>query len=189
MKNATAKSRIPAPGARFELKGREWIALGMEQGGLLAIAAESIGDMPFDEDWKNDWRTASLRQYLNGEWLADIGTEGLLPFMSDLISDDGLRDYGTAEDMVFLLSCDLYRKYREFIPTYNDWWWTLTPWSCYPSSGSGVRYVVTSGALYDYDLASNSFGVVPCLLIDLSSFGASDERCDSGAEEESCTAE
>ena len=40
----------------------------------------------------------------------------LLPFVSDLTSDDGMKNYGTAEDYVFLLSCDLYRKYREQIP-------------------------------------------------------------------------
>lgn len=159
----------PAAGERFERNGITFVALGVEQGGLLAIAEEPISVMPFDEECRNNWRMSTLREYLNGAFLDRFGRGGLLPFTSDLTSDDGLKDYGTAEDFVFLLSCDLYRKYRQHIPKQRSWWWTLTPWTTSPDYANIVRLVYTSGALYSIG-AYNSRGVVPSLLFNLTSF-------------------
>ena len=74
-----------------------------------------------------------------------------------------MKDYGTAEDYVFLLSCDLYRKYRESVPRFNNWWWTLTPWTCVPSNATSARIVTTDGAL-NYNGAYNGYGVAPACL-------------------------
>lgn len=38
--------------------------------------------------------------------------------------------YGTVQDFVFILTCDEYRKYRDYIPHYDSWIWTATPWYC-----------------------------------------------------------
>ena len=108
------KIKIPKPGEQFEYNGVMFTALGEEQGGVLAIVSKLIKEeMPLDKSNKNDWRTSSLRKYLNGEYLEQFNRGDLLPFVSDLTSDDGMKDYGTAEDYVFLLSCDLYRKYSQ----------------------------------------------------------------------------
>ncbi len=165
---ATSKN-LPKPGEKFEYNGHKFIALGLEQGGLLAIAEKPIGDMPFDEDGRADWRTASLRSYLNGDYLKKLGEGDLMPFTSDLTADDGMKDYGTTEDYVFLLSDALYRKYRDVIPRFRTWWWTITPWSCLPSYANHERVVHTSGALSNYN-ASLAGGVVPSLLFNLQSF-------------------
>ena len=119
--------------------------------------------MPLDESNKNDWRTSSLRKYLNGEYLEQFNRGDLLPFVSDLTSDDGMKDYGTAEDYVFLLSCDLYRKYRESVPRFNNWWWTLTPWTCSPSYANYARIVSSSGEV-DSSFAYYGIGVAPACL-------------------------
>ena len=119
--------------------------------------------MPLDESNKNDWRTSSLRKYLNGEYLEQFNRGDLLPFVSDLTSDDGMKDYGTAEDYVFLLSCDLYRKYRRFVPRFNNWWWTLTPWTCNPSNAYNARIVSSSGEVDNYN-AYIGLGVAPACL-------------------------
>ena len=119
--------------------------------------------MPLDESNKNDWRTSSLRKYLNGEYLEQFNRGDLLPFVSDLTSDDGMKDYGTAEDYVFLLSCDLYRKYRESVPRFNNWWWTLTPWTCNPSNASIARIVHSSGGVSRTG-AYYGYGVAPACL-------------------------
>ncbi len=141
------KIKYPKPGEQFEYNGIKFTALGEEQGGLLAIVSELLEDeMSLDENNLNDWRTSSLREYLNGEYLEQFNRGDLLPFVSDLIADDGMKNYGTAEDYVFLLSCDLYRKYREFVPWFNRWWWTLTPRTCGPSHVSLARYVYASRA-------------------------------------------
>lgn len=158
------KIKIPKPGEQFEYNGIEFTALGEEQGGVLAIVSELLKEeMPLDKSNKNDWRTSSLRKYLNGEYLEQFNRGDLLPFVSDLTSDDGMKNYGTAEDYAFLLSCDLYRKYRESVPRFNNWWWTLTPWTCIPSNANDARIAISSGGLSN-GYAYVGHGVAPACL-------------------------
>ena len=161
---ATDVSKLPQAGERFVRGGIEFVALGMEQGGVLAVAAKRLEDeMEYDEDGSNDWRKSSLRKYLNEEFVKNFDKGDLLPFVSDLTSDDGMTDYGTSEDFVALLSDNLYRKYRKFMPKYDTWVWTITPWSCLPGDASLERIVSTSGALYDY-YAYYGYGVAPACI-------------------------
>lgn len=165
-----APRKAPAAGERFNYKGVEFVALGEEQGGILAIVAEPLEDeMPFDEDNCNDWRKSTLRRYLNEEYIKNFDKAGLLPLVSDLTTDSGQTDYGTSEDYIAVLSCDLYRKYREYVPKYNNWVWTLTPWHIYPSYARYARIVYTGGSL-DYNLAYDSYGVAPACLFNPSIF-------------------
>lgn len=59
-----------------------------------------------------------------------FGGKGLLSHTVDLVADNGDRAYGTVKDTVFILTCDEYRKYRDYIPHYDRWVWTSTPWYC-----------------------------------------------------------
>lgn len=157
-------SKVPQAGERFTRGGIEFVALGMEQGGVLAVAAKRLEDeMAYDEDGSNDWRKSSLRKYLNEEFVKNFDKGDLLPFVSDLTSDDGMTDYGTSEDFVALLSDNLYRKYRKFMPKYDTWVWTITPWSCHPGSAGHERLVNTSGALSNYDAIYGN-GVAPACI-------------------------
>lgn len=159
-----APKNTPTAGEHFNYHGIEFVALGMEQGGLLAISAETLEDeMPFDKDNCNDWRKSTLRRYLNEEYIKNFDKADLLPFVSDLTTDSGQKDYGTSEDYIVLLSCDLYRKYRAVMPKYDTWVWTLTPWHIFPSYASIARIVRTDGSL-DYYNACNGFGVAPACL-------------------------
>lgn len=157
------KIKIPKPGEQFEYNGVEFTVLGEEQGGVLAIVSELLlPRMPFDESRKNDWRISSLRKHLNGEYLEQFNRGDLLPFVSDLTADDGMKDYGTAEDYVFLLSCDLYRKYRESVPRFNGRWSTLTPWTC--TTGSSLLRSVSSNGTVDTSFSSIISCVAPAVL-------------------------
>ena len=163
-------SKVPQAGERFTRGGIEFVALGMEQGGVLAVAAKRLEDeMAYDEDGSNDWRKSSLRKYLNEEFVKNFDKGDLLPFVSDLTSDDGMTDYGTSEDFVALLSDNLYRKYRKFMPKYDTWVWTITPWSCLPGTASYERLVTTSGALNDGH-AILGHGVAPACIFNPSIF-------------------
>lgn len=161
---ATDVSKVPQAGERFVRGGIEFVALGIEQGGVLAVVAKRLEDeMAYDENGCNDWRKSSLRKYLNEEFVKNFDKGDLLPFVSDLTSDDGMTDYGTSEDFVALLSDNLYRKYRKFMPKYDTWVWTITPWSCLPGNAGYERIVYTSGALNSSN-AGNGSGVAPACI-------------------------
>ena len=158
------KAKYLKQGEEINYSGRNFIVLGMEQNGVLAVAKEPLKCRPFDEDGSNDWRFSSLREYLNGDFLKnEIDASALLPFISDLTADDGLTDYGKSVDLVFLLSADLYRKYRYQMPKWNTWVWLITPWSCLPSLGSIVRRVYTDGSLSRSHAYNGLGAAVACL--------------------------
>ena len=93
----------------------------------------------------------------------------------DLISLDGLDDYGKCRDKVSILTADEYKKYRKEIDKatdgpVNDWWRICTPDSTPSGAGSsGVRVVGSSGAL-GYGSAINVNAVRPFFVLDSSTF-------------------
>lgn len=152
------------PGEKFKYGDVELVALGEEQGGILAVAVEPLRNIPFDTDDKNDWRTSSLRKYLNGEYLEkNLDPDALMVFTSDLTSDDGMTDYGKSKDLIFLLSADLYRKYRYQLPKWKTWVWLITPDSCLKKYDNFERYVYTDGSLY-ISGAGYGIGAAPACL-------------------------
>lgn len=156
-------------GEHFMYRGIEFIRLGLEQGGVLCMTAKVIGEQPFDEDACNDWRRSSARKMLNTEFLSKLNKDDLMAFESDLTADNGDTKYGKCVDYVGLLSCDLYRKYRKFVPLFEEWMWTCTPWHCgTPNSGGAhiVRLVFTDGSLSNYG-AGGSYGLAPACIFHL----------------------
>lgn len=147
-------------GEHFTYEGIEWICLDIVGGNYLAITAEVWQELSFDVDNHNNWKESSLRRQLNNEFLDKLNKKHLIMQTSDLIADNGDVKYGTCEDYVTILSCDQYRKYRDLVPHYPEWMWTLTPWSCYSGSGNKVRGVGPTGNI-DYYIASHSRGVAP----------------------------
>ena len=129
------------PGEHFMFKGFEWVCLDPNHpdGGVLAIMAEpwakDVKFCPSDKfaDEKGNWnnyRTSNVRGLLSGMESNFFCGESLLEHTVDLVADNGDRAYGTVKDTVFILTCDEYRKYRDFIPHYDGWIWTATPWYC-----------------------------------------------------------
>lgn len=152
-------------GERFTYKGIEWICLDIIDGNFLAITAEVWQELPFDTNNYNNWKESSLRRVLNSEFLELLDKSHLVMQTSDLIADNGDKMYGTCEDLVTILSCDQYRKYREIVPHYPEWMWTLTPWNCSPNAGVAryARIVYPSGYIYNRG-AYSSLGVAPACL-------------------------
>ena len=117
-------------------------------GNAYMLADEKIFNMKFGEN--NDWRESSIREKLNGYLFQNIkenlGADALVTIHIDLFSYDGLRDYGKCDDMVSLLTYDLYRNNRENIKSIKDFWWLSTPDSTPSGCGSGdVRIVYSRG--------------------------------------------
>ncbi len=154
-------------GDLFLYKGIEWIRLGKEQDGILCITAEPVWTDKFDEDGSNNWQNASIHKNLDAEFLKEIGTEQLLPYTSDLTADNGDTSYNYLRPLEYvgLLSCDLYRKYRDFIPLHKDGMWTCTPCSTESSDwgDKAVRAVLNTGTLLS-SCFCDSYGVVPACI-------------------------
>lgn len=171
------------PGEHFTWKGYEWIVLdpGVETpkgNGVLAIMAEVYKDREFrfDNDGYNNYAKSSLREMLNKELLPELGEDNLLPHVVDLTADNGDKRYGTVTEKVFILSCDEYRKYREYVPLFDEWMWTCTPW-CINDAGSGtnVRDVSTAGNLGNSS-ANGSHGGAPACVIASGILNCADRR-------------
>ena len=168
------------PGEHFMFKGFEWVCLDPNHpdGGLLAIMAtpwaKDVQFCPSDKfaDEKGNWnnyRTSNVRGILSDMANAVFEEKSLLPHTVDLVADNGDRAYGTVHDFAFILTCDEYRKYREFIPHYDRLIWTATPWGCgdkdSDAGGSSiVRTVNAGGLLYNYG-ACNCGAVAPACVL------------------------
>lgn len=99
-----------------------------------------------------------------------IGAENLVEHTVDLTSDDGLKDYGTIQRKVSLLTADLYRKYVEVLDQHkiDAWQWLATPSSTKRHENDRwVKCVSPSGYLgiIRYGCGRDSRGVRPfCIL-------------------------
>lgn len=163
-------------GEKFEFKGMEWVVLDLDGDKVTAIVTELLESAPFDDqDWMqctNNWKDCTLRKRLQESLVPVIGRENLIPHVTDLVADNGDDRYSTVEDLVWLLSCDEFRKYRKIILEnchYDDWYWTVTPWYITDvGHGSYVRSIDPSGSVY-YTSAYNGYGVAPACVFHLAS--------------------
>jgi hypothetical protein len=157
------------PGEHFTYNGIEFVCLDVFDNKMFAITSENVKSMEFSDtcdDGSNDWRKSKIRTWLNEEFIKKFNTEDLIVQTSELVADNGDDSYGKCQDYITLLSCDQYRKYRKFIPTYDDWVLTITPSSCSTGTAIRVRIVTTSGALY-YSYTHNRNVVAPVCLFNL----------------------
>lgn len=168
------------PGEHFMFKGFEWVCLDPNHpdGGVLAIMAEPwakdvkfcLSDKFADENGNmNNYRTSNVRRILSDMANAVFERKSLLSHTVNLVADNGDRAYGTVHDFVFILTCDEYRKYREFIPHYDSLIWTATPLCCGDNDSdmgfaSHVRSMSVSGKLYNSNACSNNAVAPACIL-------------------------
>ena len=168
------------PGEHFMFKNFEWVCLDPNHpdGGVLAIMAKPLAKevkfCPSDEfaDEKGNWnnyRTSNVRWILSDVANTVFEKKSLLPHTVDLVADNGDRAYETVHDFVFILTCDEYRKYRDYIQHYDRWICTATPWSCGDkNSDTGVaiyvRSVNTDGQFDNYR-AHGSNDVSPACIL------------------------
>lgn len=97
-----------------------------------------------------------------------VDADNLVEHTVDLTSDDGLKDYGTIQRKVSLLTADLYRKYVDILDKHNlsRWQWLATPHSTKRHENDRwVKCVSPSGRLYIGVYYDVNFGVRPfCIL-------------------------
>ena len=173
------------PGEHFMFKDFELVCLDPNHpdGGLLAIMAT-----PWEKDVKfcqsdkfadgkgnlNNYCTSNVRMILSDMVNTVFDRENLLSHTVDLVADNGDHAYGIVHDFVFILTCDEYRKYRDYIPHYDSFIWTATPWCCGDKDSdtgyaSYIRYVNVDGQL-NISYAYTGYAVAPACILNPKSF-------------------
>lgn len=156
-------------GGNFELAGVKWTVLDITEKGYICFADRIDEDgVKFNSTPCNNWETSDLRECLKEFERKVISEYGdvLVPFERDLITLDGLYDYGTCEDKVSIISFDEYRKYRHLIPKTNYYYWTLTADS---TANNLITVVCPSGDIDNRDCDGDG-GVRPFCIFSSSIF-------------------
>jgi len=113
----------------------------------------------------NNYAESDVREMLNGEFYRElagiVGIENIIEHEVDLMSLDGLKDYGKCRDKVSLLTLRMYQDNREYIPLVDDWYWLATGNSTPSGYPTHCVLCVGSNGDVDCDDCSYSGGVRP----------------------------
>ena len=160
-----------AIGETFTVADIEFIKFSEENGAVAAVAKNVLFNASFD-DTDNNFATSDLLQRLNRDVLPKLGADNLLEFETDLMSVDGLNDYGTVKSKISLPTFDFYRKHVKLFDKYkvNKWWWLATPQSTKTHEWkTAVSYVCGDGTL-GYSDCGYDCGVRPFCIFKSSIF-------------------
>lgn len=131
--------------------GMAWTKIKEDDKGTYYLLDDILENSEFGKN--NNYKESYIRESLNNSELANKLKEEfgdrLVQISTNLLSLDGLDDYGTVEgDILAIPTIDLYRECRKSIPNINNWWWLATPDST-PSGCSfdGVRCVNSGGSV------------------------------------------
>lgn len=115
-------------GEVITLGDRKYIVLGHGADTTAIFAAENFRTMEFGQS--ADYRESDVRKYCNDEvykeLAAVVGAENIISHTVKLMADDGTFKGVSCKDNISILTTDLYRRYREFIPEPDESFWTAT---------------------------------------------------------------
>ena len=116
------------PGDTVTIGEHEYIVLNHEKGTTTIVAKKPTKTMAFGED--GNYINSDVRKYCNGEFYEElcntVGKNNIIPHTVNLVSDDGSHKGTLIKDNVSILTCDLYRRYRELLPAIGSPCWTAT---------------------------------------------------------------
>lgn len=150
------------PGEVFAFKGYRWIKL--EDAGL-CVMENILEEKSFDKE-HNNWRMSELREYLNDDFYETLIENGanekdFLMIETNLIADDGMKEYAISKDIISLMTADLYRRNMHLLKPLECWWWLATPHSCQAQYAHSVRCVNSSNTLGSLSVYCDYYGVRP----------------------------
>lgn len=155
------------PGDTVTISEREYIVLGHEKGTTTIVAKKPTKSMAFGKD--GNYINSDVRKYCIGEFYEElckaVGKHNIIPHTVNLVSDDGSHKGTLIKDYVSILTCDLYRRYHEFIPAIGTTCWTATRVTTLDKDyARGVCFVNSDGIL-DWGFCIFPYGVRPyCVL-------------------------
>lgn len=128
--------------------GYPWTPIKRDGNRIYYLMDGTITHLEFGKN--NNYAESNVREYLNkgdlAEKLRKEFGDKLVPITTDMLSLDGLDDYGKVKgDILAIPTLDLYRECRKDIPKVNNWWWLATPNSTPSGYGSDYVRCVNSG--------------------------------------------
>lgn len=138
-----------AVGATVKIGEIECIALGKTVEGRFLITKNSVENMDFG--FNCHYEDSKVREYCNNIFYRKlcqiVGKENIIPHRVILDTDDGFMGKPHfITDNVSAITTNYYRKFREFFPNPDKWWWTATP--------------VTKNAYCYYICIISNFGII-----------------------------
>lgn len=148
--------------------GKSCMKIKEDDKGTYYMLTDSLFTAQFGKD--NNYSTSDIRKQLQEcdfakELQKEYGDK-LVPIPTNLLSMDGLDDYGSVDgDILALRTLDLHRECRKNILNNNSWEWLATPYSTKPNGyGSCVCCVYGDGTLFNYGCC-NCGGVRPFFIL------------------------
>ncbi len=148
--------------------GMAWTKIKEDEKGTYYLLDGILENLEFGKN--NNYTESYVREKLNnGELASKLKEEfkdRLVPISTNLLSLDGLDDYGTIEgDILAIPTIDLYRECRKNISKIDKCWWLATPDSTPSGYCSGdVRCVSSDGGVdclwCDYSRAVRPFFIL-----------------------------
>ena len=140
-----------SPKDTFKIGKHEFIVLEQIEGSSIVLLKETLGDSKFgDVNNYNGSIVDAVCEKFADEIADIIGAENIIEHIVDLTADDGLKDYGTIERRMSLLTANDCRRYVEILDAHklDKWWWTATAYST-PAHGDEelVKCVSPSGVI------------------------------------------
>ena len=141
------------PGETVTIGEREYIVLSHENGITAIIAKTPTKTMAFGND--GNYAKSDVRTYCNGEFYEElckaVGEHNIIPHTVNLVSDNGSNKGAAVTDFVSILTCDLYRRYREFLPAIDFYCWTATRVTTLDKDYARSVCIVDHGGILGWD--------------------------------------
>lgn len=154
-------------GSTVKLGKREYIVLGHSYDNTAVITKDVVKSVVFGRD--GDYSKSNVRAYCNDEFYRElckaVGAENIVPHTVALMSDDGSNKGATVKDNVSILTNDLYRRYREFLPAIGATCWTATRVTTSDEDYARAISIVGCSGILGWSYSGDSCGVRPyCVL-------------------------
>lgn len=150
--------------------GYEFLVLEQLADSTAIICKDLIGDDSAFSDTDNNYDGSFVDEICNslsGAIADAVGEDSILTHTVDLTSDDGLKDYGSVERRVSLLTAEQYRRYVEILDNFKPdrWWWLATPYSTKRHGNDRWAKCVSPSGYFNYGDCDIDYGVRPfCIL-------------------------
>lgn len=148
---------MPNIGDVVNVAGIDWIVLDKNESAVLCLTKDFINEPAIFDYFSNNYAESEIRDKLNNSFLQQItdavGEDALFNVEIDLMTEDGLRDYGCVVDKVGLLTCNMYRRYNYVIERFerNRWWLATAHSTPHRDDYTYVHYVGIDNSIYRND--------------------------------------